>query len=363
MKSARFSSAKLAKSAFLLLLLVILVFSFRLVFAADNSLPTGNAQHWLFPLEMGVLLGVLVTLCFAMVLENRDEPTKERPVWFFPLMAGLLGLACMITAYTHLGIWPTGVKTGMIVDMHHQYAPLLSQLRDMLIHGGNPLYSFEVGLGASFLPLFGYYLASPLNVLLVFFPDALLAEGILVITLIKNALCAAFFAAMVQYLFGKRDFSVCIVSLMYSLMMYLLAYSWNIMWLDCLMVLPLIILGFERLMRTGRYTLYVLALAYALYANYYIGFMVCVFLVLYYIAYILRTKHTLGRMGRSTVRFGVGSLLGGGLAMFLLLPVYFSLSATSAAGGDLPSEFSANFPALGVLEQLLYGATPTIRSG
>lgn len=363
MKSARFSSAKLAKSAFLLLLLVILVFSFRLVFAADNSLPTGNAQHWLFPLEMGVLLGVLVTLCFAMVLENRDEPTKERPVWFFPLMAGLLGLACMITAYTHLGIWPTGVKTGMIVDMHHQYAPLLSQLRDMLIHGGNPLYSFEVGLGASFLPLFGYYLASPLNFLLVFFPDALLAEGILVITLIKNALCAAFFAAMVQYLFGKRDFSVCIVSLMYSLMMYLLAYSWNIMWLDCLMVLPLIILGFERLMRTGRYTLYVLALAYALYANYYIGFMVCVFLVLYYIAYILRTKHTLGRMGRSTVRFGVGSLLGGGLAMFLLLPVYFSLSATSAAGGDLPSEFSANFPALGVLEQLLYGATPTIRSG
>ena len=168
---------------------------------------------------------------------------------------------------------------------------------------------------------------------------------------------------MLQTLSGKRDLRVCIVSLMYSLMMYLLAYSWNIMWLDCLMILPLIIVGFERLMRTGRYPLYVLTLFYALYANYYIGFMVCVFLVLYYISWVLRQRRTPGCLGRSAVRFGLGSLLGGGLAMALLLPVYFSLSATSAAGGSLPSEWASNFPALGLLEQLLYGATPTIRSG
>lgn len=74
--------------------------------------------------------------------------------------------------------------------MHHQYAPLLARLREMILTGGSPLYSFEVGLGINFVSLFGYYLASPFNLLLVFFPEHLLAEGILVITLLKTRLPA-----------------------------------------------------------------------------------------------------------------------------------------------------------------------------
>lgn len=362
MREKRGTDTRWAKGVFLLILLVVMSFSFRLIFAGGDGRSTNTLQDVLYPLEMGILLGALATLCFAQLLSSRED-IPDRPVWFFPLLSGLLALFAMTAAYTHLGMWPVGTKTGMIVDMHHQYAPLLAQLRDRLLKGDSLLYAFEVGLGGSFFPLFGYYLASPFNLLLLLFPESLLTEGILCITLLKNALCAAFFAAMLQALSGKRDLRVCIVSLMYSLMMYLLAYSWNIMWLDCLMVLPLIILGLERLMRTGRYPLYVLTLAYALYANYYIGFMVCVFLVLYYISWAARQRRTPGCLGRSAVRFGVGSLLGGGLAMALLLPVYLSLSATSAAGGSLPAEWASNFPALGLFEQLLYGATPTIRSG
>ena len=362
MREKHEANARLVKGAFLLILFVALGFSFRLFFVGKNA-ASPTLQDVVYPIMMGALLGALATLCAAQLLHSREGFKGDRPVWFFPLLSGLLGLVAMAAAYAHLGMWPVGTKTGMIVDMHHQYAPLLAQLRDRLLQGDSLLYAFEVGLGSSFLPLFGYYLASPFNLLLLLFPESLLTEGILCITLLKNALCAAFFAAMLQTLSGKRDLRVCIVSLMYSLMMYLLAYSWNIMWLDCLMILPLIIVGFERLMRTGRYPLYVLTLFYALYANYYIGFMVCVFLVLYYISWVLRQRRTPGCLGRSAVRFGLGSLLGGGLAMALLLPVYFSLSATSAAGGSLPSEWASNFPALGLFEQLLYGATPTIRSG
>ena len=134
---------------------------------------------------------------------------------------------------------------------------LLAQLREMILSGGNPLYSFKVGLGSSFIPLFAYYLASPFNLLLLLFPENLLTEGIFVITILKNTLCAVFFAACVQYIYRKRTVSLLIVSVMYALMMYALAYSWNIMWLDCVMVLPLVVMGFERLMRSGRYGLYV----------------------------------------------------------------------------------------------------------
>lgn len=266
-------------------------------------------------------MAALITLFLGIATQDPNKPEAARKAWFYPLMAGLLGLVCMSLAYAYLGMWPVGVETGLIVDMHHQYAPLLADLRDMLLHGGSPLYSFHVGLGSSYLPLFAYYLASPFNLLLVLFPEHLLPEALLVITLLKNALTAALFAACLQYVYRRRDMSVCIVAIMYSMMMYLLAYSWNIMWLDCVMILPLVVLGFERMMRTGKFLTYVLSLAYALYANYYIGFMICLFMVLYYAVYFLRKRREAGRQAKSFLRFVVGSALGGGLAMFLLIPV------------------------------------------
>lgn len=93
---------------------------------------------------------------------------------------------------------------------------------------------------------------------------------------------------------------------MYAMMMYTLAYFWNIMWLDVVMILPLVVMCFEKLMREGKYLPYILTLAYALYANYYIGFMLCLFMVLYFLFYLLRRRRTLDRVGKSFLRFAVG---------------------------------------------------------
>lgn len=245
--------------------------------------------------------------------------------------------------------------------MHPSIRPSSGRFAGYASARRQPLYSFHVGLGSSYLPLFAYYLASPFNLLLVLFPEHLLPEALLVITLLKNALTAALFAACLQYVYRRRDMSVCIVAIMYSMMMYLLAYSWNIMWLDCVMILPLVVLGFERMMRTGKFLTYVLSLAYALYANYYIGFMICLFMVLYYAVYFLRKRREAGRQAKSFLRFVVGSALGGGLAMFLLIPVAMALGQTSAAGGTLP-DIKANFDIFNLLGRHLYETSPTIRS-
>ena len=328
----------------------------------DKNWTTGP-QKWVYTIGLSALLGLLATLWLHVQLRGVSTPKPRHGVWYYPVLSGLLALFCMSLCYVYLGIWPIGNESGMIVDMHHQYAPLLSKLREMFLHGGSPLYIFEAGLGASFLPMFGYYLASPLNLLLVFFPENLLTEGILVITLLKNALAAACFAACVQSVYHRRDISVPVVAVMYSLMMYMLAYSWNIMWLDCVAMLPLVVMFFERMMRTGKFLGYILSLAYALFSNYYIGFMLCVFLVLYYIVYILRKRRTTEQVARSFLRFVVGSLLAGGLVMFLLLPVYVGLQGTSAAGGGFPEKVTSNFDMFNLLGRHLYTTSPTIRSG
>ncbi len=328
----------------------------------DASTATGTAQKAACCGGIAGLLGILLYIVSREYLRDNRDVKPERPVWFYPLMSGLLSLAAMCVAYSFVGMWPFGEKSAMMVDMHHQYAPLLSELRYDLLHGDSPLYTFEVGLGANYLSLFGYYLASPFNLFLLVFPERLLAQGILFITLLKNALSGALFALCVQQLFGKRGLHIPTVSVMYSLMVYLIAYSWNLMWLDVVMILPLVVFGFERLMHTGKFLTYVLSLAYALYANYYIGFMLCIFLVLYYFAYCIRSRRTGKEIGVSFARFAGFSVLSAGLVAALLIPVYLALQNTSAAGAELP-EITNTLDIFQLLGRHLADTSPTVRAG
>ncbi len=368
MKHTSSSLSRPAANRWLLLLftffVTVVIFAFLWALTTDftTATPTGLAQKLLCCGGVSLLLGSLVYILAFECHRERGDAVRERPDWFYPLLSGVLSLCAMCVAYSFLGMWPFGEKSGMTVDMHHQYAPLLAGLRDAILNGDLSTYSFEVGLGTNYVSLFGYYLASPLNLLLVLFPERLLAEGILFITLIKNALSGALFALCVQTVFRHKSLCVPTVSVMYSLMMYLLAYSWNIMWLDVVMVLPLVVLGFERLMHTGKYLTYVLSLAYCLYANYYIGFMLCIFLVLYYGAYVLRSPRTGNQVAVSFGKFAGCSVLAAGLTAVLLIPVYLALQTTSAAGDTLPDIGSARdmFELIG---RHLAVTSPTIRSG
>lgn len=347
---------------FLALGLVVFLW-LRHAFLQENGGVEGQVntlQMALYTVGGSALVALIGTLCVKACLPTGE--TRPRGVWACPLAAAGLGLALMSLAYVWLGVWPVGEKSILMVDMHHQYAPLLSELRHMFIEGADFTYSFHVGLGANFIPCFAYYLASPMNLLLLFFSEAHLAEAILIITLIKNALAAAAFAACAQYIYRKRNAAVVVVSVMYSLMLYMLAYSWNIMWLDVVALLPVVVMCFERMLRERKWLGYVLTLALALFSNYYIGFMLCVFLVLYFIVWQLREERTLAERAIGTGLFAGGSLLGGGLVMALLLPTAIALGRTSAAGDTFP-DFKATFEMFDLFGRMFYGATPTIRSG
>ena len=62
---------------------------------------------------------------------------------------------------------------------------------------------------------------------------------------------------------------------------YVIVNQLNVMWLDGLVFLPLIILGLEKLLSGESGLSYSFFLGVMLISNYYIGFMICVFLVFY----------------------------------------------------------------------------------
>ena len=76
----------------------------------------------------------------------------------------------MLIIFIQRGIFPFRDQTYLRTDLYHQYAPFFSEFRHKLQTGGSLLYSWDIGLGVNFAALYAYYLASPLNWLLILCP-------------------------------------------------------------------------------------------------------------------------------------------------------------------------------------------------
>lgn len=79
----------------------------------------------------------------------------------------------------------------------------------------------------------------------------------------------------------------CTFGMFYALSAYSAAYSWNIMWLDCIVLIPLIMLGLEKLVDENKCYLYCISLGLCIFTNYYISIMVCISVCLYFIVLMI----------------------------------------------------------------------------
>lgn len=249
-------------------------------------------------------------------------------------------LSTGIPALIMLGVWifakiGPGGRSLIMVDGLHQYMPFFSDYYEKLKTGGSLFYSFQEGMGTNFLSLWAYYLASPLNLLILLFPKAQLNTAVSLIVTLKIVLCGWSFAYAALHRNGVKyqHPGVIPLAVAYSMSNFVVGYYWNVMWMDCIFIFPLIILGFDRLVEKKDARLYILTLFYALFCNYYIGFMICIFLVIWAVLYHYKSLRDLGR---TAWMFAVSSLMAGGLAAVVLIPAYMGIMQTASAKRTLP---------------------------
>ena len=221
--------------------------------------------------------------------------------------------------------------------MYHQYAPFFSEFRHKLAEGESLLYSWNVGMGVNFSALYAYYLASPLNWLLVLCPETLVIEFMTYMIVLKTGLSGLSMAYYLRRHCKTRNFGIAFFAIFYALSGYMAAYSWNIMWLDCIILFPLIMLGLEALIKEGKGLLYCLALGASILSKYYISIMTCIFMVLYFAALMAMERRRIEKkyIGRCGL-FVLYSLLAGGLAALVLLPEIYALMLTASGQFNFP---------------------------
>ena len=102
------------------------------------------------------------------------------------LAAFFVPMVIMVIIFAQRGIFPFGEESFLRTDMYHQYAPFFSEFRYKLTHGGSLLYSWDIGMGVNFAALYAYYLASPLNWLLVLCPKNYVIEFMTYISYLRS---------------------------------------------------------------------------------------------------------------------------------------------------------------------------------
>ena len=260
------------------------------------------------------------------------------------LAAFFVPVLVLVVIFAQRGIFPFGEECFLRTDMYHQYAPFFSEFQYKLTHGGSLLYSWDIGMGVNFSALYAYYLASPMNWLVALCPRQFLIEFMTVLIVIKTGLSGLFFTWYLRKHTGTREFGSCFFGIFYALSGYMAAYSWNIMWLDCILLFPVILFGLERLVKEKKGMVYCIALGLSILSNYYISIMICIFMVIYAAVLVILYPPKKGKEFAATAgRFTLYSLLAGGLAAVVLLPEIYALQATASGNFDFPKTVSSYF--------------------
>ena len=96
------------------------------------------------------------------------------------------------------GISPFGEKSNLMWDMEIQYTDFFAYYKNVLSGKESLAYSFSKSLGGPMMALWGYYLSSPLNLLVVFFKHSQFQLFVFVITALKLGLCGLTFGIFLK---------------------------------------------------------------------------------------------------------------------------------------------------------------------
>ena len=266
-------------------------------------------------------------------IQKAEKNKKQGNRGWIYLLAFLFPVLIFMLGFALKGVYPFGENSALVVDGVHQYTAFYRELSEQLGKGTDWTWSAHA-MGYNFYGLFCYYLCSPFSFLVLLFMKFMYVnEAVTAVILIKAGLCSVSMAWYSGKKYPGRGSMAVSLGCMYALSNFLIGYYSNVMWLDCIMLLPVLAYLIEQLVHTGKWRGYCLVLGYCILTSYYMGFMLCTFAALYYLAELAAAGpgQRPEKIRFSLLKFAGASVAGAGLAGITLLPGLAAVSRTAAA--------------------------------
>lgn len=284
-------------------------------------------------------------------------------------LAFLIPFIIMYIAYALFEAYPaklTGDYSVLVLDLNGQYVYYFEYFREALLGPDSIFYSWERNFSGEFMGIIGYYLASPFTLLTVIFPQKYMLVSLFLMQLCKLGTQGVTMSFYLQHSKGLKPLHSVIFSTLWGVCGYAVVQLMDPMWIDGLVYMPLIVYGIEKLIDENKHANFIIPLALMFIANFYIGFMLAIFSVLYFLYYYSfgterRFEGTKERI-MPFVNFGFSAILGGMISAFMILPVYYSLKLGKFEFTDPDYSLQLQFTAIDVLTRLLPSCYDTVRN-
>ena len=248
------------------------------------------------------------------------------------VLAVILPIVIMLIVYIFNHIYPFGDNIVAMGDGYNQYPGMLNNFLNILKGKENLFYTFKGLLGFNTYATLVYYTFNITNIFGLLFSNVMQFYNFIVI--FKIMLCSLTMFIYLNYVRKRKInylFSIC-----YALSTYNLLYYFNYMWFDSIILLPIVMMGIEKIFKEDSYLLYVVNLSCTIIFNFYIGYMICIFSVIYFIY-----KSIIKGFNKSRIfKYLFYSLLSGLISAFALVPVVLELLNGKA---ELISEFAKDY--------------------
>lgn len=210
--------------------------------------------------------------------------TKKRYYMVPPAAVCLIIMSVFYTA----GLYPFGVQSISWCDMNQQVVPFLMDFKDILSGKADLFLNLQNAGGMSFWGVFLFFISSPFTFLVALVNKSEMYHLVNLMVALKMMTCAL----TASIFFGNRFRRLSLLqnsalSVMYAFCGYTMFYYQNQVWLDIMYLFPVLLLGMALLLGKNRVWLYILSFSMILAVNFYLSYMVSIFLVLAYGTYLI----------------------------------------------------------------------------
>ena len=160
------------------------------------------------------------------------------------------------------GVYPFGSHTIVNSDFGKAYVPIYYYIYDVLSGNANIFINFKVGMGSNMYDLTSIYgILSPLTWLIMFSSRSNIPNFLSYILIIKLCLLSVTSFLLFDRVYKNLDlFWKVLFSVFYALGIYTILYYTNFVWLDNIILFPLLLLGFKWIIERDNISLYTVVL-------------------------------------------------------------------------------------------------------
>lgn len=243
-------------------------------------------------------------------------------------------------------LYPFGDNPFVQIDADSQFIPVLFKIWDYLHFGGNLIYS-DIGLGSSIYAslIIQSSLFSPLNLLLLLVDrnSVIYFMGILIIIKLCLITLTSFIYINRKYnsinYFYKLLFSV-----LYTFNGFVIFNYFNHMWLDIVILFPLLVLNLEKIFDGKSEKGYIIILSICFIITFYFSYFVVIFILMYSFVNIKTYKMTKEDKQKIIFKIGKCTLIAFLISSFSSIPLLYQICISARVTFKASIPIFYNFP-------------------